>query len=116
MNKLILSITLLLAACSDSAEYRTPEPISIEKCANLPMGLTVVEQSPYNYFIRLSSSERVPATVIRATVDSLAGKYDRIDFCTDDAHERGDEYASVIGNQIFDHYNDVIYSINYILE
>lgn len=112
MHKLFLSLMLFLAACSDSAERTAPAAGSVATCSNLPSGLSVVEQSPNGYFIRLASAERVPASVIKATADSIGGEFDRIDFCLDVAHERGDEYISIIGYQVFDHENDNIYTLN----
>lgn len=112
MHKLFLSLALFLAACSDSAERTAPAVGSVATCSNLPAGLSVIEQSPNGYFIRLASAERVPASVIKATADSIGSEFDRIDFCLDVAHERGDEYTSIIGDQVFDHENDNIYSLN----
>ena len=112
MHKLFLSLALFLAACSDSAERTAPAAGSVATCSNLPAGLSVIEQSPNGYFIRLASAERVPASVIKATADSIGSEFDRIDFCLDVAHERGDEYTSIIGDQVFDHENDNIYSLN----
>ncbi len=112
MHKLFLSLALFLAACSDSAERTAPAAGSVATCSNLPAGLSVIEQSPNGYFIRLASAERVPDSVIKATADSIGSEFDRIDFCLDVAHERGDEYTSIIGDQVFDHENDNIYSLN----
>lgn len=112
MHKLFLSLALFLAACSDSAERTAPAAGSVATCSNLPAGLSVIEQSPNGYFIRLASAERVPVSVIKATADSIGSEFDRIDFCLDVAHERGDEYTSIIGDQVFDHENDNIYSLN----
>lgn len=112
MHKLFLSLAHFLAACSDSAERTAPAAGSVATCSNLPAGLSVIEQSPNGYFIRLASAERVPDSVIKATADSIGSEFDRIDFCLDVAHERGDEYTSIIGDQVFDHENDNIYSLN----
>lgn len=55
------------------------------------------------------SAERVGASEIKATADSLSGQFDHIDFCVDIAHERGDEYLSIIGNKVYDYSADNIY-------
>lgn len=112
MHKLFLSLALFLAACSDSAERTAPAAGSVASCSNLPAGLSVIEQSPNGYFIRLASAERVPASVIKATADSIGSEFDRIDFCLDVAHERGDEYLSIIGNTVYNHSADEISDIN----
>ena len=112
MHKLFLSLALFLAACSDTSERTAPAAGSVSSCSNPPAGLSVIEQSPNGYFIRLASAEHVTASVIKATADSIGSEFDRIDFCLDVAHERGDEYTSIIGDQVFDHENDNIYSLN----
>lgn len=112
MHKLFLSLALFLAACSDSAERTAPAAGSVASCSNLPAGLSVIEQSPNGYFIRLASAERVSASEIKATGEALSGQFDRIDFCVDIAHERGDEYLSIIGNTVYDHSADEISDIN----
>ncbi len=58
------------------------------------------------------SAERVPVSVIKATADSIGSEFDRIDFCLDVAHERGDEYLSIIGSTVYDHSADEISDIN----
>ena len=78
---------------------------------SIPAWFSVVEKQPDGYFIRLSSAERATPSAIRSLVDTLSGKFDRIDLCLDVAHERGDEYASIIGSQVFDYENDNIYTI-----
>lgn len=82
----------------------------------IPAGFSVIEQQPDGFFIRLASAERANQSTIRTLADTFAGKFDRVDLCLDVAHERGDEYASIIGYQVFDHENDNIYSLNSISE
>lgn len=112
MHKLFLTILPLLGSCTGTYE-RSETSCPNSSCHyNLPAGLSVVEQSPEAYFIRLASSERVSELIIRSTADSLSDYFDRIDFCLEDAHERGDEYLSLIGNTVYDHENDEIYPLN----
>ena len=111
MHKLLPFAVLLLAGCTGT---NTPAPVadnreSIEVC--LPTGLAIVEQQPDGYFIRLSSPSRVSTGQINAAIEALEGSFDRIDFCTDAAHERGDEYLSVIEGCVYDYENDIIYSL-----
>ena len=115
MHKLLLILTLSLAACShrtDDSQPSTSEPTF----ASAPAGFSVVEQSPRGYFIRLASAERVDISTIRTVAASLSSSFDRIDFCIDAAHERGDEYASVIGGKLFDYENDNIYTIKSVVK
>lgn len=115
MHKFFLILTLSLAACShrtDDSQPSTSEPTF----ASAPAGFSVVEQSPRGYFIRLASAERVDASTIRRVAASFSSSYDRIDFCLDSAHERGDEYASVIDGQVFDYENDNIYTIKSVVK
>ena len=115
MHKFLLILTLSLAACSHRADDSQPsasEPTAV----TAPAGFSVVEQSPRGYFIRLASAERVDISTIRTVVASLSSSFDRIDFCIDAAHERGDEYASVIGGNLFDYENDNIYTIKSVVK
>lgn len=70
--------------------------------------MKIVEQQPDGYFVRLATAERAEYCTIRAIAAALAGQYDRIDLCTDVAHERGDEYASIIDGKLYDFTNDKI--------
>lgn len=111
MHKFLLILTLSLAACShrtDDSQPSTSEPT----CASAPAGFSVVEQSPRGYFIRLASAERVDASTIRRVAASFSSSFDRVDFCIDAAHERGDEYASVIDGKLFDYSADEITTLN----
>lgn len=115
MHKFLLILTLSLAACSHRADDSQPsasEPTAV----TAPAGFSVVEQSPRGYFIRLASAERVDISTIRTVAASLSSSFDRIDFCIDAAHERGDEYASVIGGNLFDYENDNIYTIKSVVK
>ncbi|MBD5258442.1 MAG: hypothetical protein HDS52_07135 [Barnesiella sp.] len=111
-----LSILFILALTSCTAyEEREEVAEQVSPAAareTIPTGFTVVEQSPAGYFIRISSPERVTSGAIHSLCRAFDGRFDRIDLCLDDAHERGDEYASIIGNKVFDYDNDTIYSLN----
>lgn len=68
MHKSIILITLMLAACGNSADI-SPKSIVREPAANvllaqIPAGFSVVEQSPSGYFVRLTSPERASTKVI----------------------------------------------------
>ncbi len=116
MQKSILLLLLLaLSACTPSAErsistYANPNTVVV--AYTMPQGITVSEYSPSGYFIRLSSPERPSLTTIAELASNLSEQFDRIDFCLDSAHERGDEYLSVIEGKVYDHENDKIYSFN----
>ena len=112
MHKLFIILAFSLAACVNSVDKAKQSPEMEYQTLALPAGYTVVEQSPDGYFIRLASAERADAATIRAIADTYSDKFDRIDLCLDVAHERGDEYTSIIGHQVFDHENDTIYSLN----
>lgn len=118
MHKLFIPLTLLLAACSNSAEMADITTATIESAtatapslSSLPAGFTVVEQSSEGYFIRLSSAERASSGTIRELADSLSGSFDRVDLCLDVAHERGDEYLAIIDGKVYDYENNRIYPI-----
>ena len=115
MYKQFLIISLTLASCShsDHVADHTPATVSAPTVHHLcmPPGFTVIEQSPDNFFIRLSSAERASSTTISQLSDSLSGTFGRIDLCLNFAQERGDEYASIIGSQVFDYQINNIYSL-----
>ncbi|WP_289769216.1 hypothetical protein [Muribaculum intestinale] len=79
---------------------------------SIPVGFSVIEHHPDGFYIRLTSAQRATPAIIRSIADTLADKFDRIDLCLDVAHERGDEYASIIGSQVFDYDNDRILSLD----
>lgn len=112
--KLSILLALALVGCSQSHELSgsSAQPHAAVVSVSIPAGFSVIEQHPDGYFIRLASAERVSAATIRSLADTFYGKFDRVDLCFDVAHERGDEYASIIGFQVFDHENDTIYSAN----
>ena len=113
-NKLSILLALMLVGCKQLNEHpgQSMTPQSAVLSVSVPAGFSVVEQHPDGYFIRLASAERAPSATIHSLASSFNGKFDRVDLCLDDAHERGDEYVSIIGNQVFDHENDTIYSAN----
>lgn len=110
-----LSILLALAFISCGQPSKLPDSVATTTAAvvadSIPAGFSVVEKQPDGYFIRLSSAERATPSAIQAIAATFSGKFDRIDLCLDVAHERGDEYASIIGSQVFDYENDNIYNI-----
>lgn len=112
MHKLFIILAFSLAACVNSVDNAKLSPEKEYQTLALPAGYTVVEQSPHGYFIRLASAERASSGTIRELAVELSDKFDRIDLCLDVAHERGDEYTSIIGYQVFDHENDNIYTLN----
>lgn len=117
MHKLFIIMTLTLVACGRTTDTATSAPTFATDAApihssSLPAGFTIVEQSSDGYFIRLASAERASSGTIRELADTFNGKFDRVDLCLTVAHKRGDEYASIIGYQVFDHENDNIYSLN----
>lgn len=110
MHKFFLILTLSLAACSHRA-VDSQSSISEPTAITAPAGFSVVEQSSQGYFIRLASAERVDTSTIRSVAASFSSSFDRIDFCIVAAHERGDEYASVIDGKLFDYENDEIITL-----
>lgn len=116
MHKLLIILTLSMAACNNSAEISEPSSqtitVATSRGFSLPSGYAIVEQSDCGYFIRLSSAERATVGTIREVAESLSGKFDRVDLCLDIAHERGDEYLSIIDGKVFDYANNNIYSLN----
>lgn len=112
INKFIICLALVLSGCStQSPRTYNDSQGSVVPGIILPLGLSVVEKHPNGFFIRLSSASRLSDNEIKALVDSLNFSFDRIDLCLDVAHERGDEYTSIIGYKVFDHENDNIYSL-----
>lgn len=112
LNKLTILFLLAAVGCTTSGEHKeastatkTTATVSTE---TLPEGFTVIEKHPLGYFIRVASSERATKGTIQTIATSLAGKFDRIDLCTVIAHERGDEYASIIDGKFYDYVNDQI--------
>lgn len=118
MHKLFILIPIALAACghrSDVAEStETSEALTetVSSVSSIPTGFTVVERSTDGYFIRLASAERASSATIRTLGAALSGPFDRIDLCLDAAHERGDEYLSIIGGMVYDYEYDLIYPLN----
>lgn len=113
MHKLFFILFLSLAACGKTADNAPTEPSSPTATAPsslsaMPAGFTVVERSSDGYFIRLSSAERASSATILELADSLSGKFDRVDLCLDVAHERGDEYLSIIDGKVYDYENNRI--------
>ncbi len=112
--KLSILLALALVGCSqpnNELPGSSAQPHAAVATVSIPAGFSVIEQHPDGYFIRLASAERASAATIRSIADSFNGKFDRVDLCLNVAHERGDEYASIIGFQVFDHENDNIYSL-----
>ena len=114
VQKLSILLALALVGCSQSNELSgsSAQPHAAVASESIPAGFSVIEQHPDGYFIRLASAERASAATIRSIADTFNGEFDRVDLCLDITHERGDEYASIIGNHVFDHENDYIYSLN----
>lgn len=117
LNKLTILFTLALVGCTAVSEPKVTsaspsvDVVSVET-VSLPEGFTIVEQQPQGYFVRVASSERASVSTIRTIATSLDGKFDRIDLCTFAAHERGDEYASIIDGKLYDYANDKITTLN----
>lgn len=111
--KLSILIALAFISCGQPSKITDSVvvPTSAVVADSIPAGFSIVEKQPDGYFIRLSSAERATPSAIRSIADTFSGKFDRIDLCLDVAHERGDEYASIIGSQVFDYENDNIYTI-----
>ncbi len=119
MHKLLIILTLALATCGNPANIGKFAPASTtaqSDCSSLPAGFTIVEQSSDGYFIRLASAERASSSIICTLAGSLSGTFDRVDLCLDVAHERGDEYLSIIDGKVYDYENNNIYSLNAILK
>ena len=103
MRKLFKFISLLLSSCTASVQHSAIDTSAEDDHSDTPLGLTVIEQSPKYLFIRLSSPEQLSASDIQTVVQHYNGRYDRIDFCLDSSHERGEEYLSISDSTIFDH-------------
>ncbi|MEE0978647.1 MAG: hypothetical protein UH625_04480 [Muribaculaceae bacterium] len=105
-----ISILLLLTLTGCTAGEPRQNPISVEVDAieSLPEGFTLVEVQSEGLFLRIASSEHASDRMIRTIATRFAQQVDRIDFCLDSAHERGDEYASIIGDMFYDYENDKI--------
>lgn len=117
MHKLFILMVLTLVSCGKTADTATSAPVLSTAAvpshhSSLPAGFTVVEQSSNSYFIRLASAERASSGTIRELADSLSGSFDRVDLCLDVAHERGDEYLSIIDGKVYDYEINCIYSLN----
>ena len=114
LHKLSILFTLALMGCSQSSRLpeQATQPVASVVSDSLPAGFSVIEKHPAGYFIRLASAERVNSSTIRELASTFAGKFDCVDLCLDVAHERGDEYASIIDGKVFDYENDNIYSLN----
>ncbi len=110
-NKLLILLMCTLFGCarpSDTLSHSSDGVSSV----SIPVGFSVIEHHPDGFYIRLTSAQRATPAIIRSIADTLADKFDRIDLCLDVAHERGDEYASIIGSQVFDYDNDRILSLD----
>lgn len=118
LHKLSILSVFALIGCSQSPKCpkSMTQPLASVISVSIPAGFSVIEQQPDGYFIRIASAERANRSTIRTLADTFHGKFDRVDLCLDVAHERGDEYASIIGYQVFDHENDNIYSLKPISE
>ncbi|WP_290393389.1 hypothetical protein [uncultured Duncaniella sp.] len=116
LNKLTILFTLALVGCTAASDHKeasappSADVASVESLS-LPEGFTIVEKQPQGYFVRVASSERASVSTIQTIATSLDGKFDRIDLCTFAAHERGDEYASIIDGKLYDYVNDKITTI-----
>lgn len=104
LHKLSILIALALVSCSQPTErhQKPAQSDAVTEAVSLPAGFTIIEQQPDGYFVRLASAERASSGTIRELAVELTDKFDRVDLCLDVAHERGDEYASIIRNQVFD--------------
>ena len=112
LNKITILFLLAAVGCTSPGEHKETTPATEKTTAvstvTLPDGFSIVEEHPLGYFIRVASSERATKGSIQTIATSLAGKFDRIDLCTVGAHERGDEYASIIDGKLYDYVNDQI--------
>lgn len=113
-SSIILALVLLGCTSSPGPSQRlsSAEPVSEAQTLTLPSGFFVIEQQPDGYFIRVSSSGAASLSDVQAVAAAVGDRYDRIDFCTSNAHGRGDEYLSVIGHTVYDYANDVIFPLN----
>lgn len=112
MRKLFRFFSLLLSSCTASVQPSAIDAATEDTRSDTPLGLTVVEQSPKGLFIRLSSQEYLSASDVHTVVQHYNGRYDRIDFCLDSTHERGEEYLSISGSTVFDYRTNTIVDIS----
>lgn len=113
-TKLIFLIALACSACSSSPEYTVPEVVShfeTTESLSLPDGFNVVEAHPDGYFVRVSSAVKADHSDLVKLAECFSTRFDRIDLCLDSAHERGDEYTSIMGRQVYDYVKDEIYTL-----
>lgn len=110
-NKLFILLMSTFFGCAQPSDTLSHSSDGLSS-VSLPAGFSVIEQHPDGYFIRLASAERASAATIRSIADTFNGEFDRVDLCLNVAHERGDEYASIIGSQVFDYDNDRILSLD----
>lgn len=113
LSKSIILLSLVLMGCTRQfMPNAAATSATVPSVPELPAGVIIVEQQPDGRFIRLSSATRIPGPFLRPLADNFCHDFDRVDLCLDAAHERGDEYLSIIGRQVFDYENDNIYSLN----
>lgn len=116
MKHLPILFALALMGCTTSPMEReqatTAEPVAVAQTLSLPSGFSVIEQQPDGYFIRVASSSTASLTEVQSVVAAIGSRFDRIDFCTASACDRGDEYVSVIGSTVYDYENDIIFSLD----
>ena len=110
-NKLFILLMSTFFGCAQPSDTLSHSSDGLSS-VSLPAGFSVFEQHPDGFYIRLTSAQRATPAIIRSIADTLADKFDRIDLCLDVADERGDEYASIIGSQVFDYDNDRILSLD----
>lgn len=116
LHKLTILIAVALAGCTQSVEYISAQPMPATEAvvdqATIPAEFSIIEQHPKGYFIRVASSGRASIGSIQDVATALGCKFDRVDLCTFTAHERGDEYASIIDGKLYDYEKDMITPIN----
>lgn len=113
-TKLLIIFALTCSACSSSPEYTAPEVVSqsdTTQSFSLPDGFNIVEAHPDGYFVRLSSAIKADRSDLVKLAECFSTRFDRIDLCLDSAHERGDEYTSIMGRQVYDYVKDEIYTL-----
>lgn len=115
LHKLTILIAVALAGCTQSVEHDSAQPMPAPKAvvdpATIPAEFSIIEQHPKGYFIRVASPVRASVGSIQKVASALGSKFDRVDLCTFSAHERGDEYASIIDGKLYDYENDKILSL-----
>lgn len=112
LRNLSILLALAFAGCSHPTERTEAMAQTLPASVAILAGFSVIEQQPDGYFIRLASVERASKSSLRTLAYTFNGKFDRIDLCLDIANNRGDEYASIIGYQVFDYENDDIYTLH----